>query len=94
MEGFRNNIESVEKVRSWEELRDQAPIEATKLIAAIDGFAAMEYSEKITALIDLIDTLLEDNANRYLVREIVHTQEILKEEERHESRMMELGVPA
>ncbi|MFZ2252562.1 MAG: hypothetical protein WAW13_00140 [Minisyncoccia bacterium] len=94
MEGIQKSTESVEKSRDWRVLIKESPAKAETLIAAIDGFGDMEYSEKITALTALIDTLLEDNDNRYTAREIARQQEILKANMLYERRMAELGVNA
>ena len=93
MEGIqKNSAESVEKIKDWRELIKESPAKAKELISGITGFDSMEHSGKITALTELVDTLLEDNNNRYIAGEIARYGEKLQAIEDHNHRMAKIGV--
>lgn len=92
MEG--KNFENAENNAEWKKLKDEAPTKATELISKIEGFDSLAYEAQVDALNALLDTLVEDNDNRFVAREVARTLEVIKETERHRIRMGALGVAA
>jgi hypothetical protein len=94
MEEFSKKSESVEGVSDWREHKEQAPAQAEALLAHIDGFYAMDFGEKRTALNTLIEQLAGNNENRFIARELSVVRARVNEMERHTMQMSNLGVTA
>lgn len=90
MEGIKKTSENVEELSQWKMLKKEALENADGLIAEIEGYDAMEPSEKIATLQEILTTLGDDNRNRYLHGEIFRRIEVVKENERHETKMRSL----
>lgn len=83
-------ISTIEKLGEWRSKKDNAPAEARELIGQIVGYETMSLNEKVAALNALLHELAEDNQNRYVAEAVAVQLSILKENERHAVRKLEL----
>ncbi len=90
MEGMSRS-ESVEN-DVWRELKEQAPAQAAELIASIPGFEEMNADTQIATLETHIETLANENKNRFLAKEIARTIEIIRAEDVYENRLHALAA--
>lgn len=89
--GFKNT-ERAEAPSNWRELKEEAPKQAAVRIEEIEGFSEMNAQEQMDALDTLIEELSKNNEHRYVAREISIRREQIRENDRHEKRMIELGI--
>ncbi|MCB9814615.1 hypothetical protein H6784_04330 [Candidatus Nomurabacteria bacterium] len=85
---------NVESLVAWRELKSEAPAQAERLMAQIDGFEEMELKDKIAELKQLLSELSDNNDNRFLVEEIAKRVSVMEEHSRHSSRLAELQLTA
>lgn len=92
----QSNEGNVEQLSNWRERKEQAPKQVAEMIAAIPGYEAMNTSDKVTALQELINSLgdpADPVANRegfYIEKELGRQIAILEENERHQQEMVRL----
>ena len=88
------DIDNVEVLARWRELKTLAPMQAEHEIKNIEGFDDMEVVEQIEALKTLLATLADNNDNRFVAEIIAHRIYFLEDMERSEQQLKELGVAA
>ncbi len=89
-----SNVENVEALDKWRELKTMAPMQAEHEIKNIEGFDDMEVAEQITSLKTLLETLASDNKNRFVAEIIAHRIRFLEDTMESEQDFVELGVAA
>ena len=88
------DIDNVEVLARWRELKTLAPMQAEHEIKNIEGFDDMEVVEQIESLKTLLATLADNNDNRFVAEIIAHRIYFLEDMEGSERHLEELGVAA
>ena len=88
------DIDNVEVLAKWRELKTLAPMQAEHEIKNIEGFDDMEVVEQIESLKTLLATLADNNDNRFVAEIIAHRIYFLEDMEGSERHLEELGVAA
>ncbi len=88
------DVENVEVLARWRELKTLAPMQAEHEIKNIEGFDDMEVVEQIESLKTLLATLADNNDNRFVAEIIAHRIYFLEDMEGSERHLEELGVAA
>lgn len=91
MEGI-SRVESVEDNDVWRELKEQAPTQAAEHIAGIPDFEDMDADTQIATLEAYIETLSNNNDNRFIAKEIARTIEVIRVKAVYENRMQTLAA--
>ncbi len=93
MEGVLLRNENIEGPSDWRELKERASKEAKVLVENIPGFQVMAPTERIAALTNLLDGLV-DNEERFVAIEVARILAGDEEKERHARAMKMLGMVA
>jgi hypothetical protein len=82
-----SDMENVEVMESWRELKEVAPAQADLFVEQIDGFEEMNISEQMAELQILMDDLSQDNEYRFVAEVLAIKFAKLDETHRHQMRM-------
>ncbi len=89
-----SSVENIEALDKWRELKTMAPMQAEHEIKNIEGFDDMNVVEQIASLRTLLETLANDNQNRFVAEIIAHRIRFMEDTIESEQDFAELGVAA
>jgi len=93
---YSNSVAERPNNKSYELLRDEAPVHAEALIARVENFEKMDYREQLIELQSILDTLKEDNGNRFIAEYVagkMYHIEIVAEETEVAERKERMDTP-
>ncbi len=86
------NETNLENLTEWRSLKEQAPAQAEELVNNIAGFETLSSVARVEVLQEILNELVNDNANRFVAEEVAKKISLVIEEDRHLNRLNQLEV--